>query len=996
MDIDRYEDLKSALNAAFINYNGENTSPFTPRFLYNDKDSHLKIIDTLRNELRNCDEFYFSVAFITKSGYQLLKETFKELKEKNVKGQILTTDYLVFTDPDVLLDIKEYFPNIKVKIFKTLKDSNNGFHTKGYIFKKKKWESDVYKAIIGSSNLTDTALSVNKEWNAELISTSNGQFIFELLKEFNSLWGKASDLDDYIEEYKRIYNEQKSVAASKPLLHLNEIELKPNKMQIGFINRLKQLYDNGNKRGLLISATGTGKTFASAFGIREIKPKRILFLAHRSQLLLQAIKSYKMVLPHSLKFSIYVGDKSLTKKVEDVYQFDIKKQDECDILFSTCELIGKQANLEQIKIDLFDFIVIDEVHKAGSPTYKRILNHFKPKFVLGMSATPERSDDANAIYDMFSNNVIYEIRLSDALEENLLCPFHYYGVTDLKWVDDEKYEKKDFVRLFNNERISYIIKYAKFYGFSGNRLKGLIFVSGKEDGIILSEKLNENGYKTTFLSGEDDALKRNTAIEKLEKDNIDDGNYLDYIITIDIFNEGIDIPSVNQVIFLRPTKSSIIFIQQLGRGLRRSEGKEFVNIIDFIGNYENNYMIVKAFGGDKEKGRTRVVNGGNLPGISTIEFDEIARAKILKSISRSSFDTKKDLKNEVIRLANKIYRVPSYNDYLDYSDFNPDRIIKKYGSYYSFLKLIENDLPSFIKLPSFTLKEEEFLIEASSNLGGGIRIEEPLLLKNLINGGDYFSFEKELNEKYKKSISPVKLKCIKKIMMGKWDINSSFSFTDNNLNLTSNNIELLNNTKFKEELNSLLGYFIRKNELFYSSRYKQTDMCLNSQYSYKDICQLLNYDSNLTSVLGGYRYNKETNTFPIFVNYEKNPNLNSTKYEDKFINKKIFSWESKKDRTIESKELSPLLNSKTNNVAIYLFVRKNNIDRGNEAKKFYFLGQLGVASTPKTVTKLIKENSKERKINYVDMQFYLYDELRQDIYDYLEANLAEEDPNENN
>ncbi len=995
MDLEELDlEIQKALSAAFVNGKTGSFSSMAPQFLYNDKDAHKKIIDALRNELRHAVSFSFSVAFITRSGYQLLLESLKEAKERGVKGRILTTDYLSFTDPDVLLDIERNFPNIEVKIYKTSDEENDGFHTKGYIFEQRQGENPIYKLIIGSSNITANALSKNEEWNAELVSTSNGKMVNEVLGQFDILWGKASNLDSYINTYKEIYEEQKKVSLSKPKIRLSDALLKPNHMQVSFAECLERSYEigktgSGDRRGLLISATGTGKTYASAFGIRKIKPKRVLFLAHRTQLLAQAIRAYQSVFPSDERYALLTGEKALAKTLENVDYFDFEKQTAYDFVFSTSEMLGNRSIHEKIDPTLFDFIIIDEVHRAGSATYKKILDYFKPRYVLGMSATPERSDDPRCVYDLFDNNVLYEIRLVDALDENLLCPFHYYGVTDVEWSSDELYEKKEFSRLFNDERVDYVIQQSKFYGYSGARLKGLIFVSGKEDGAILEEKLNQRGFKTAFLSAEDSAKKREEAVNMLEKDDISDGEYLDYIITIDIFNEGVDIPSVNQVIFLRPTASSIIFIQQLGRGLRKVDKKDFVVIIDFIGNYESNFMIAKAFAfdGDKETGRIRLVNGGDLPGISTIEFDEIARSRILKSLAKVSFNSLKELLDVFVRLSNKLYRRPNYEDFELFSDFNPMRIITSNGSYYSFMKRIERKLPSFISpLPNLDETQEKILIEAGKRLGAGMRLEEPLLLLTLVEGGDYRSFIKKANS-CGIEMNEAKEICIKKIFSGTWGSAKypDLPFTNDDFVLTGKMQKALEDQFFKDELTDLLKFFIHRYEKQFTNKYKQTDLCLNAQYSYRDVCELLNYSQDLTSVIGGYKYNAELGIFPVFINYNKSPELDeSTKYDDYFTNQRTLAWESKKNRDKNSHEFRPLYDK---NTKIYLFVRKSKNDKDDEAKKFYFLGEMNLIGELETVTKPTGKNGEN--VSYADGKFLLQNEVRNDIYEYLQADLEE-------
>ena len=418
LDRNSYSEIEKALNNAFIDNNDKDIKPiFSPAFLYNSKENKTKVITTLLKDLSECDEFFIAVAFITKSGLQLFKETFEELKNRGIKGKILTTDYLTFTDPDALLDIKNNFPNLEVKMYKCL-DSSSGFHIKSYVFKK----GNIYKLVIGSSNMTDKALTINEEWNTKLVSTQNGEYIKNIKERYDKLFSEATSLDSYIETYEKIYNEFKSFK-EKTLQKSPIFEIfKPNTMQVQFVNNLKKSIENGDKRGLLISATGTGKTYASAFGVREIKPKKLLFVAHRSQLLLQAISTFHNVLPLK-KIALFTGDNKLNSELKSFVSL-YKEGQEFDILFATIETIYKDYNLTKFNKKEFDFIIIDEVHKAGSETYRKLINYFDPNFLLGMSATPERTDDASKIYEIFNHNVIYEIRLKDALEYDLLCPFH--------------------------------------------------------------------------------------------------------------------------------------------------------------------------------------------------------------------------------------------------------------------------------------------------------------------------------------------------------------------------------------------------------------------------------------------------------------------------------------------------------------------------------------------------------------------------------------------
>jgi len=347
-------------------------------------------------------------------------------------------------------------------------------------------------------------------------------------------------------------------------------EIKPNKMQRSFIENFEKLCNQDNK-GLLISATGTGKTFAAAFAMKSINAKRLLFIVHREQIARQALETFKAIFGTSRSYGLLTGK---------------EKNIEADFIFTTVQTMSKENIFKSFNDTHFGEIIIDEVHRAGADSYLRLMDYFKPTFYLGMTASPDRTDSFN-IYELFNNNIVYEVRLKEAMENSLLCPFHYFGISDLEVDGKVIDELSDFSNLVSSERVEHVISKINYYGYSGDRVKGLVFCSSKQEAKVLSEEFNRRGYNTTSLTGEDSQERREQEIAKLVANN---GDMLDYIFTVDIFNEGIDIPEVNQVIMLRPTQSSIIFIQQLGRGLRKSANKEFVVIIDFIANYKNNFL----------------------------------------------------------------------------------------------------------------------------------------------------------------------------------------------------------------------------------------------------------------------------------------------------------------------------------------------------------------------------------------------------------------------
>lgn len=344
-----------------------------------------------------------------------------------------------------------------------------------------------------------------------------------------------------------------------------------------------------------LTRAGTGKTYASAFAMRELGFKKVLFLVHRGQLARQTKKSYEKVFGKAVSMGVVGGG---------YHEYDK------DYVFATVQTLNREEHLLGYKQDEFDCIILDEAHHSSADTYQKVMHYFKPKLWLGMTATPDKRDDGKEgknIYEIFHYQIAYEIRLQQAMEENMLCPFHYFGISDISVIDDKQAKARrladrDFNRLVGDERVRHIIEQANYFGYSGDRVKGLIFCSRIDESEELSAKFNALGFRTLALNGSASEEERCDAFERLamdEKDSTEEIQPLDYIFSVEILNEGVDIVEVNQVIMLRPTESPIVFIQQLGRGLRKAEGKEYVVILDFIGNYTNKFMIPVALSGDR-------------------------------------------------------------------------------------------------------------------------------------------------------------------------------------------------------------------------------------------------------------------------------------------------------------------------------------------------------------------------------------------------------------
>ena len=413
MNQEIYENLRMGFETAYIDSRISSNLAFKPQFVSNNHQEGKKVISSIEDELLSCDKFQISVAFITMSGITPLLQTLKELEEKNIPGEILTTNYLSFSEPRALKKLQE-LKNIQLKMY-DVDAADEGFHTKGYIFKNR----EIYRIIIGSSNITSAALTSNKEWNTKIVSAEQGEIAEQILAEYNQLWNSqyALDYEDFIENYVQQYEivkHQRDTAKDEGITSLEKYKLQPNSMQVGFITNLKKILALGEKRALLISATGTGKTYASAFAMRELGFKRVLFLVHRNQLAKQAKRSYEKVF-----------NKKVTMGIVGAGNHDY----DADYVFATRDTLWREEHLYHYNPTDFDCIILDEAHHSAADTYQRIMNYFTPKLWLGMTATPDKRDDnieGRNIYEIFHYQIAYEIRLQQAMEENLLCPFHYF------------------------------------------------------------------------------------------------------------------------------------------------------------------------------------------------------------------------------------------------------------------------------------------------------------------------------------------------------------------------------------------------------------------------------------------------------------------------------------------------------------------------------------------------------------------------------------------
>ncbi len=963
------DEFNKSLIYGFIDRKKGQQYSTSPQILVNDRQTQKKVLTTLKHELEVCEEFWFSVAFVTTSGLASIKEQLIYLKERKIKGKIIVSQYLNFTQPLALKELLK-FDNIDVRIATDI-----NLHSKGYLFRNKQH----YTVIIGSSNLTQYALSENSEWNLKISAKPESSIVHNFLNEFEIQFQRSIPIDsDFIKEYQSLYEITRSVNANQQKIVQHSFakyrKVEPNKMQLEALDNIAKLRENGQNKALLISATGTGKTFLSAFDVLKVKPRKFLFVVHRKTIADAAMETFKtLVSDQKVTFGYYSGE---------------EKNFDADYIFCTIQTLGIDEHLQKFSRNHFDYIVIDEAHRSGASSYQKILEYFQPDFLLGMTATPERTDNFD-VFKLFDYNIAYEIRLHKAMEEKMLTPFHYYGVSELEIDGHVVTDTADFNLITSEQRVHHILEKINLYNCDNGEIRGLVFCPPKQEKETeyLVRKFNENGYKSVFLTGSSSDKERTEAIRRLETEDLEDK--IDYIFTIDIFNEGVDIPKINQVVMLRPTQSAIVFVQQMGRGLRKIEGKEYLTIIDFIGNYSNNFLIPIALYGEnsynKDTLRKLVLTGSeSLPGVSTINFDQIARERIFESIDKSNFQHRKELIQDYKLMKYKHGRIPMMMDFVKSDARDPYAYVmdKTSKSYFEFLESQETYL-----VGQLSESEKAILREYNREVNNGKRLADTFILDKMIYNESFSVTEinTEFNKVYdgqidKETIISVigNLNCEfnkKRESIPLIKNNKLFEFYNDQIHRTNTFKQLLDNQEFKKFLLDNIEYGYSKFKLQSINKLNQLGFYLYAKYSRKDLCRIINLPTNQESVIYGYK--TFPNMIPLFVTLHKDKEINdSINYHDHFISPQIFEWMSRKDRNLSSKDVVDIRESQNNNIPVVLFIQKHN----GEGFDFYFMGRVKPLENNNSF-KISKVGNTKHSV--VIIQFELEVPVDLEIYNYL-------------
>lgn len=864
--------------------------------------TNIKFIDKIKESLSKCLNCYFSVSFIKKAGLVLFEKELESALKRGVGVKIITSTYQNFTDI-ASLELFNRFQKLYSN-FECHLDLNcfgdNGFHSKGYIFEY----DDEVEFIVGSTNITRYAILKNIEWNVSLFRKNDDKLVSNVMKEFNILWDATYELtEELINKYKIML----SYAIEKwdmDYFNPDIVSIKPNSMQRGALKELRRYRDLGVDKALVVAATGSGKTYLAAFDARNFSPNRLLYIVHRDTILNDALNTFKKVFGYEHTYGFYTG----------------RNQDlDADFIFASSSMISR--HLDEFDKNEFDYIIYDEVHHIMADSGQKIFTYFNPSFLLGLTATPERMDNKD-VQALFENNVPFELRLRDAIINNLVVPFHYYAIRD-EFADYSSNDKAKVAReISKNINIEFIKDQIEKRKLTNQKLKALAFCTSIEHCKMMANGFNEIGYHAVSLTGSNNFGERIKAFKELQ----DDLSQLEIICTVDILNEGVDIPSINMVLFLRPTESQTVFLQQLGRGLRKYPDKEYVTILDFIGNnYERSIQIALALGTlgkttyTEKKYLTDLVTTNfetlNIPGIE-IFFDDLSKTEIVNYINKQNFNKTDYLKKDYENFK-KYLQIDTYPKHMDYinSEIAPDLIRfiktkingKKNKSYYSFLKKIGEEA-----IPYFS-EEEINLLDTISELLPIVRCDEIIIIQDLLNNNK-IGLNKLVG--YNNKVTLETLKHAMNMLVKEKILNDKYDFT----------------VKIKEELKEylldLIDYALVKYDIDFGEFEGQFK--LMSNYYKEQIMRVLL--ENGLMFMKGTKFDENDITY-VFVGLKKDTNKEEKlNYKDKFISNTVFQWESENNTQIKNTVGEKLLNTKT----VHLFVRKMDEQDGVTLPFTYF------------------------------------------------------------
>lgn len=891
-------------------------------FLFTNSRKDISLVTELQKEIASSDEIDFLVSFIRFSGLTLILPYLRNFTANGGKLRVITTTYMGATDPKAIKKLSE-LPHTEIRISYNVKQTR--LHAKAYMFHRNSGYSTAY---VGSSNLSHAAIADGLEWNMKITQQDLPGIMEKMRATFETYWEspdfqkfESSDQDRLQEA---IDHERGRDKEPSPALAYS-FTIHPYPFQQAILDALDvERKERNHWHNLIVAATGTGKTAISAFDYRRFRKSRpngarLLFIAHREEILEQSISCFRQVLQDPNFGELAVGGRH-PSDMSHVF-----------MSIQTCNSLKIWNSMDP---GYYDMIIVDEFHHAAARSYQTLLKWFKPKILLGLTATLERMDGKN-ILSWFDGRIAAEIRLPDAIERRLLCPFHYFGVADpvdlshVKWTNGH-YDVNGLDNLYVMEshtadtRVRAILQALDQYTADLREVKGVGFCVSRAHAHFMADYFNKEGIPSLALDSHSSEEERKSARQKLESGEIT------FIFVVDLFNEGVDIPCINTILFLRPTNSLTIFLQQLGRGLRIDEGKDCLTVLDFVALANRHYDFTSRYGALSGKPGVRVIKEiqdgfPHVPKGCSIQLEEIAQKRILDNI-RSHLRGDAYYQECISELYHAAHHVPTLSEFLQAVKLEPEAF---YNGRRTYTRLCAN---AGVISP-FTFTEEEKVLEK------GI----PRLIS--IDSPKWISFLQNALAGYRPaSLTPVQQQYVRMWQFTLW----GKEWNDAGLNRPWEALSIWEDTPFKKELQDILSWqFDHFNVL--PRQAKLPYPCaleVYCNYSRDQIFAALGLHKP-NSVREGVKYlhhenssvvTRDTDVFLVTLNKSAKEFSESTRYEDHSIDENLFHWQSQSTTTPDSKTGQRYISQNKNHSLVLLFVREQKKTPLGSSRNYTFLG----------------------------------------------------------